>query len=178
MISYKYRVISETFDSDKAWIKAHSSIVESAAAASYEKNHSGMLQELGAYPPKRSGYMRWASKAQRIAVMAKLRKEGNLPYRRSYRLRLSWVSELIKKGFESIISITNQSPYSKWVGGDFGRGFTKPQQPFHKDTGWKLFEHIRVKWFTLMRDEIVESVSVKIEDTRVRFRKQRKDAKR
>ena len=77
--------------------------------------------------------LRWNSERQRKYVMAKLRRERNLPYRRTGRV-LQWRLEAVRSdpmnnGGTLDIELRNDVPYAKYVYGD-------RQQLFHSDTGW------------------------------------------
>lgn len=84
-----------------------------------------------ASPSRRPSYpLRWKSPRQKMAVMAKLKAEGNLPYRRTGQLAKAWEANVKANSIE--ISNTAQS------GGKFIAPFVIGafQQPFHTDTGW------------------------------------------
>ena len=65
--------------------------------------------------------------------MAKLRSEGNLPYKRSQRLKRSWVGE--RNTDEILIANEARDPFTNKFYAEFV--FGKFQQPFHMDTGWQ-----------------------------------------
>lgn len=76
--------------------------------------------------------LRWKSDKQRRYVMARLRKENNLPYRRRGRLENAWSGSSTIK--EVVIANTARDSLTgafiaPFVIGNF-------QQPFHADTGW------------------------------------------
>ena len=72
----------------------------------------------------------WTSEKQRRFVMAKLKEEGNLPYRRTNEIVNGWRFRVNAKGGINIgVEFTNISPKARFViGGD--------QQKFHANTGW------------------------------------------
>jgi hypothetical protein len=74
--------------------------------------------------------LRWKSPKQRRAVMAKLRREGNLPHRRTGRSARAWTIYLTNpnEGAAELI-VENRTPHIRFLEGD-------DQQPFHIDTGW------------------------------------------
>jgi hypothetical protein len=80
-------------------------------------------------PPVWKGKRRWKSDAQRKAVMAKLRKAGNLPYQRTHRLVKSWRIVLTADETGGVFGATNATPYARYVQG-------LDQQPMHLDSGW------------------------------------------
>lgn len=77
--------------------------------------------------------LRWKSKKQRIAVMIRLREEGNLPYRRTGRLASAW-SYGVKADTITIANNARDSKTGKFIAPFVIGTF---QQPFHKDTGWQ-----------------------------------------
>ena len=76
--------------------------------------------------------LRWKSREQRIAVMIRLREDGNLPYRRTGRLENSW-SAGIKPNSITIANTARDSKTGKFIAPFVIGAF---QQPFHTDTGW------------------------------------------
>lgn len=85
------------------------------------------------YPGRVSYPIRWTSEKQRRYVMAKLRREGNLPYRRTGNLAEQWsgsqVGNQVIIANEARDSSTGEF-YAQFVIGDF-------QQRFHRNTGWR-----------------------------------------
>lgn len=79
--------------------------------------------------------LRWKSDRQRKFVMAKLKREGNLPYRRraSGGLGGGWTSKTTRRfdGVQGVLG--NNAPHAIFVQGE-------RQQPFHTDTGWRTVE--------------------------------------
>ena len=79
--------------------------------------------------------LRWKSDKQRRYVMAKLRREGNLPYKRTGQLAASWFVWSEGSADSGMVGVENGSPVGRWV-------YTDDQQPFHKDTGWPRMEPV------------------------------------
>jgi hypothetical protein len=74
--------------------------------------------------------LRWKSQKQKVAVIIKLKKEGNLPYRRTGQLANAWEGEITDKGVEIANTAKSEGKFiAPFVIGAF-------QQPFHTDTGW------------------------------------------
>lgn len=69
-------------------------------------------------PPKRP--IDWTSDRQRRFVMAKLRRENNIPYKRTHRQAQGWrvVLEDIQGGDGGVISVENSTPYADFVQGE------------------------------------------------------------
>jgi hypothetical protein len=90
-------------------------------------------QEFYKTPKNKPRYpLRWKSDKQRIAVIIRLKEEGNLPYKRTGRQDSSW--RVSVKTNEITISNEARDPKT----GKFYAVFTIGawQQPFHKDTSW------------------------------------------
>jgi len=136
-----------------------------------------MLEKLGIYPPRWIGMkMRWKSAKQRRYVMMKLRAEGNLPRKRTFKLRQGWVSTVEVDTKNGAIKVTVEntatSPdsrgrmtrYQPFVSGDIGLGvsrrsmqrYDKPIQPFHKDRGWNPAAPIIQQYYALSIDKAEE----------------------
>jgi hypothetical protein len=88
------------------------------------------LAELQKEPGKPQYPIRWKSDKQRIYVIIKLRKAGNLPYTRTHAYVRAWGirQDLTPSG--GSVSIQNSSGIERFVQG-------MDQQPFHIDTGWR-----------------------------------------
>lgn len=73
--------------------------------------------------------LEWTSDRQRKYVMAKLRREGNLPYRRSHEFVRQWhVRGDYTNGLTSIV-VYHDSDIEQYVTG-------RRRQEFHRITGW------------------------------------------
>lgn len=144
-----------------------------------------MLRMLGVYPGRQLGMkMRWKSERQRRYVMMLLTKQAeerldrplrpgdSIAYKRTFKLRDSWQSEIIldeKKG-KIRIRVWNDAenergePYHRFVTGDIGLGesrqsmsrYTKPMQPFHQDRGWQPSAPIIQRYIQDAKDEASE----------------------
>lgn len=73
--------------------------------------------------------IRWASEKQRKYVMAKLRKDGNLPYKRTHALARGWKTTVKIEAMNGSIEVSHPWDKAGFVVG-------QDQQPFHQDTGW------------------------------------------
>jgi hypothetical protein len=67
--------------------------------------------------PKPSYPLVWKSQKQRRFVMAKLRKEGNLPYRRTRKFQEGWKTNAIRDRSASILTVSNDSNITEFVAG-------------------------------------------------------------
>lgn len=75
--------------------------------------------------------LRWKSDKQRIAVIIRLKEEGNLPYQRTGRLENAW-SVSIKPKVATIANTARDRRSGKFIAPFVIAEF---QQPFHADTG-------------------------------------------
>lgn len=96
-----------------------------------------ILARLQADPGSPVYPIRWKSEKQRRFVMAKLRREGNLPYRRTGAMQEAFDVKVkfTKRGKGGEVFIVNPIPESVYVFGPF-------QQPFHADTGWPVIRDV------------------------------------
>lgn len=92
----------------------------------------------------------WESARQRRYVMAKLRRENNLPYQRTGKLLSAWeiTSTPIDAGLD--VSFSNPVPYAKYVIGD-------RQQRFHKNTGWYQVDDQTIALSEFAINELIEA---------------------
>jgi hypothetical protein len=67
--------------------------------------------------PKPTYPLVWKSQKQRRYVMAKLRKEGNLPYRRTGAFQKAWKTAAAKGNDGSILTVSNDSGITEYVTG-------------------------------------------------------------
>lgn len=83
-----------------------------------------MIVALSQEPDKPDEPIQWTSPRQRRFVMAKLRRQGNLPYKRNHRQSQGWRVVLLSLGEDSgTIGVQNSSPITRYVQGDDQQGF-------------------------------------------------------
>jgi len=103
----------------------------------FDAERAELLNELAHEPGPVKRPIQWTSEKQRRAVMAKLRKQGNIPYQRTQRLSKSWFIRLDEQRNGFAMTIANSVKYAPYVVGNIRRGSgPDPQQRFHKNTGW------------------------------------------
>lgn len=79
--------------------------------------------------------LRWKSEKQRRYVMAKLRKAGNLPYKRTGKFQKSWKVTAVKDKSGGVISVSNDSGITEYVAGSSAeRQPMFPQWYHYEDT--------------------------------------------
>ena len=128
------------------------------ATAKYVERHMiplmerRMNRELMALPGRPKYPIRWASEKQRKFVMAKLRAQNNLPYRRTGKLARRWQLLAALRLEAGTITIENPADIAQYIYGDrVGRH----QQPFHKDTGWALASAFFEKLYITAGDQLM-----------------------
>lgn len=109
-----------------------------------------VLDELRETPGKPRYPLRWKSDKQRKFVMAKLRREKNLPYKRTGALEAGWTTEIRDQKNGAIFQVQNRLPFAKFVQGD-------DAQPYHIDTGWNSAAEIVSKWREKATDLLIDT---------------------
>lgn len=92
----------------------------------------------------------WKSERQRRFVMAKLRREKNLPYKRTGALRAGWMTNIRDKSDGAIFEVENRALYARFVQGD-------DAQPGHLRTGWPQAADIVSKWREKATDLLIDT---------------------
>ncbi len=87
----------------------------------------------------------WKSAKQRRYVMAKLRREGNLPYRRTGAFQKAWKTQAVKDGSGSLLSVSNDSGITEYVAGS-----SSDRQPMFPQ--WYHYETVLLKAEDLATD--------------------------
>lgn len=94
------------------------------------KERDRLLTQFRKEPGPAAKPFTWKSGKQQRYVMMKLRKEGNLPYRRKHTLVNAWrLLVVYQPGKITSIMLENNDPARRWVVG-------KDQAPGHEITGW------------------------------------------
>lgn len=107
--------------------------------------------------------LRWKSRKQKIAVIIRLKEEGNLPYRRTGRLENAW-SASSKQNTITIANNARDSRTGKFIAPFVIGAF---QQPFHADTGWpKRSASIEKQIVKPIMDELRKQVKEGIADSK------------
>ncbi len=130
----------------RALSRAVAKHVERTIAPAVERRMNRTLQFL---PGKPKYPIRWASDRQRRYVMAMLRKQGKIPYKRSGKLARGWqvLSAFDAKTDGGSLTVDNPASIAKYVYGP-------EQQPFHQDTGWPDF----AEWVDQERERAVNDL--------------------
>jgi hypothetical protein len=101
--------------------------------------------------PGRPRYpLAWASEKQRRYVMAKLRRQNNLPYRRTGALVKSWEAAGEANDNAGTVTTRNPAGMAGYVYAPYN------QQPFHAVTGWMNVQPIFSRMTTALSDRLME----------------------
>lgn len=81
--------------------------------------------------------LEWTSLAQKRAVKAKLRREGNYPYVRRHEIRQSWFYAYRREAYKATYDLGNTNPSAIYLYGSMDKDTPGlRQQRFHALTGW------------------------------------------
>jgi hypothetical protein len=120
-----------------------------------------LLDELYYYPPPAKHPIQWTSERQRKFVMAKLRRENNIPYSRTYSLRKGWRVGLAQVADGFAFQVQNDAEYTQFVVGSLAKDTSRArayQQQFHRKTGWVLASDTITFWFDAFYERLNENV--------------------
>ena len=123
-------------------------LMQTAYKRQLSRLRSQILADLRQEPGKPRYPLRWKSERQRRFVMAKLSREGNLPYQRTHRLSKGWDIVFTDTADGGVMSAFNETPYARFVQGD-------DAQPFHLDTNWIQAADVIVKWEDVAADRLI-----------------------
>lgn len=107
-----------------------------------------MTDVMSKEPPVWRKKRRWNSERQRIYVIAMLRKQKNLPYRRTHTLSKSWKSSLKATGAGGELKLENSKPSAQFVQGNRA-------QLMHLDSGWPQIKTHKKAFHDEARDIVV-----------------------
>lgn len=111
-----------------------------------------LLNELHYMPPSVHYPFIWASEKQRKFVMAKLRRDNNLPYRRTGGMVNAWKVDVLIGDGTVIMTASNKSKAARYVTG-------KQQQPGHVASGWPKHKETISFWGQATKEEVKKSLS-------------------
>ncbi len=148
MISIEVRLETDVLDAIRdAAVKAPG-LMNTVYKRRVRKLRTRMLTRLRVEPGPPHYPIRWTSDKQRRFVMAKLRRENNLPYQRTHLLVNSYDVVLNSTEAGGILLVTNDDPSARFVVGD-------DQQGFHIDTGWQSTASVIVEFEEIAFNELV-----------------------
>jgi hypothetical protein len=151
-----------TIESDIAFLENQYEMTLEIAYEAKDEIEPFALDELSHEPPPAKKPIRWTSDKQRIAVMIKLKKENNLPYRRTHKLAKAWkmyLREFTEGSFGIVFE--NPSKIGKFVGGSLAQNPTAAlrfKQGFHDDTGWQDYGRTVTFWLDATEDRFIEKL--------------------
>lgn len=106
---------------------------------------------MAASAPKVRHPIDWDSEKQKRKVLAMLRQEGNLPYKRTGRMRAGWQLDQITDGYR----LRNREDASLFVFGDLSN--KKTQSNIHRGT-WPLTKTVVYEELDQLPDEIQNDI--------------------
>lgn len=139
----------KALDATEEQLRQLPSLVRVVIGEAVSKNQRGFLADLRTEPGKPIYPLAWTSARQRRFVMAKLRREGNLPYqRRPAGIGSGYEIDVVVVGeFETSVVLRNEFPEERFVKG-------KDQQRFHAITGWIPRESQVAFWGEAIVDDV------------------------
>lgn len=149
MIAVQLQVDTDILDQIADTVRQSPGLMNTAAARYLGRRKSDLLRALRTEPGAPSYPLRWKSARQRRYVMAKLRREGNLPYRRTHALATNWDVVLRLDNDGGTFTVENDTPYARYVQGD-------DAQPFHMDTGWPQVTDYAADYEAILNDGLIE----------------------
>lgn len=150
MISVEVRVEPDITNALRETINSNTGQFNSKVQRKLSQLGSRLLEELRKEPGPPKYPLRWASAKQRRFVMAKLRRENNLPYTRTHALVRGYRVVLDVKDDGGVFLVENESAVARYVVGD-------DQQPFHIDTGWRGLADIVTTFEDDAQDELIDT---------------------
>lgn len=148
MISASLKVDTDILDAINDTARKSPGLMATAYGRQITRRKSALLKELRTEPGSPNYPIRWTSERQRRFVMAKLKREGNLPYRRTHGLVNAWEAEFNPQTGE--VTVSNPVPSAVYVVGE-------QQQGFHRDTGWRDYEDVLADAVVLASDILIET---------------------
>lgn len=135
MIQNRTEIHNEPLLQMQRWLDNFSDVTLDLGRETFREVQPHLLDELTHIPGSPVYPIRWTSEKQRRFVMAKLRRENNLPYQRTGQLAAGWEVLFVetKDGFD--MKTRHADPVAKFVYGSFDRR-RQFKQRFHSDTGW------------------------------------------
>ncbi len=100
--------------------------------------------------PKPTYPLTWRSPKQRRYVMWKLRKEGNIPFKRTGAFQQAWKTKTVSDKSEAILTVSNDSGITEYVAGS-----SADRQPMFPQ--WYHYEDILLKAEVMATDMAINA---------------------
>jgi hypothetical protein len=162
MIRVKATFDTQALENLEAFVDQFADVAYMAFEETVAEIEPALLQELQDTPPKPTYPLRWASDKQRKFVMAKLRAEGNLPYRRTGKLAAAWTVDIDRNGSTFAMVVQNPATAAPFVYGSLAQNRTAAlrfQQPFHQDTGWQAATDTVTYWQNALNEDFAKNLN-------------------
>lgn len=119
MVSFTVQYDKKVFEEFAAQVAAAPTTMNIYAATTIRKQVDAYVTRklINVSIPKPSYPLVWRSPRQRRFVMAKLRREGNLPYRRSGEFQKAWKVVAVRERGTSLITVSNDSGITEYLAG-------------------------------------------------------------
>ena len=151
MIAIEVRTDTDILDAIGDTMRKSPGLMRTAYKRNIARLRPRILNELRKQPGKPKYPLAWTSERQRRFVMAKLRQEGNLPYRRTGKLLAAYDVEVIDDGQAGgILRVVNPTPSARFVVGDNA-------QRFHLATGWVQVAPVVAKYREIAEEELIQT---------------------
>jgi len=98
----------------------------------------------------------WTSEKQRKAFFATDGFGAGIPYKRTGKLQAGWGLLAVQNLDGSTLILQNMAEAAKYVYGFFGQ--RRPQQQFHRNTGWQTVKKTQDKTVRKMIDALIDNL--------------------
>lgn len=129
MIRTEFRIDGKLFDAQITSLGGAGTRMARAWRRDMRPLAEESITRLSTEPPRWRGKRRWNSDRQRRKVMAMLREQGNLPYRRTHQLAQKWRAFVSANPQGGVFRVENASDKARFVQGQLA-------QLMHLDSGW------------------------------------------
>lgn len=146
-------------DALSAFVAAYPDIVQDTVETVVNRHRPQFLQELRHAPARPKYPIAWTSERQRKAVMAKLRRENNLPYRRTGKLSAGWQIRVIRGDYAATVNVENAVDYAAFVVGKLRPAGDDWQQRFHRNSGWPRASETIDFWSNALAKEVTQELT-------------------
>jgi hypothetical protein len=147
---YEITVDTDILDAISEQAQRTPGLMATAFQRQAQRLRSVALSRLHVEPGKPVYPIQWTSEKQRRFVMAKLRRDGNLPYQRTGALVNAWQVDYNTADYEGFLRVFNPSDVEQYVTGI-------RQQKFHSNTGWYRSQDILTELMVEAEDRLIET---------------------
>ena len=157
MIKAKIDINAEPIEELSAWVSQFNAVNAELGQSVARAIEPELLDELRTQPGKVKYPIAWTSEKQRRAFFATNGFGKGIPYKRRGKLAASWEVNTKARGGAFVLEVRNPAEAAQFVYGTLNqRSLTaaaKPQQQFHRNTGWQLAARTVNFWFDAAQEE-------------------------